>query len=297
MERLEKPIVLIKRIREIRKKAEKLNPLYNLSECKTCGPVDEVLEELEKLLKEIREKKEGEAAGHPSFNPEEYLNMEREMAEKLIRDLSEKYGVEPPKLIISDRCHEPDQAFYDPNRKAIMVCKTGVNLHVLAHEFWHHIQRVKGMHLDEREAENFAVNLFRDEKGLYPIKAHNHNGMMTLRDVLVIYGGQHVGEGIRRLLLWCDAQKPEGIYGVKISLIGDVIGTIGGVAGALYLRPPYDMLMALIGGHLSTDLWRHAEAAMAPAARFVAAPAAAPPAATMTVKPSEEVATVSKAKF
>ncbi|GAH92120.1 unnamed protein product, partial [marine sediment metagenome] len=95
-----------------------------------------------------------EVAAHES-EADEFLLMEREMAEKVIAILSEKYGVKPPQLIISDKCHEPNIGLYSDNK--IMVCKTGVNLHVLAHEFWHHVQSENGMHMDEGEAEKFAV--------------------------------------------------------------------------------------------------------------------------------------------
>ena len=84
--------------------------------------------------------------------------------------------------------------------------------------------------------------------------------------------------------------------GLQLSLIADIIGAIGGVAGALYLGAPWDMLAALIGGHLSTDLWRHAEAMITPAL-----PIAIPPAglytSRYTVKPQITTAPTPRGRY
>ena len=275
----------IREIRKIRRQFESFNPNYDVSKCETCGDPAEIMEDITKILSDLKNNAHATAA-HEN-DAEDFLTMEKEMAEKVIAKLSEKYGVDSPELFINDKCHEPQAGLYSAGK--IMVCQSGVNLHVLAHEFWHHVQKEKGMHLDEGEAEKFAVDLFaaHHRKGLYSNNEHSHTDrkmVKTLRSVGIIYGGQHIGQGIERAMAWADVQMPGGILGLQPSLIADLIGAIGGVAGALYLRAPWDMLAALIGGHLSTDLWRHAEAMIAPSL-----PLAVPPAglytSRYTVKP------------
>jgi len=177
-----------------------------------------------------------------------------------------------------------------------MVCKTGVNLHVLAHEFRHHVQNEKGMHMDEGEAEKFAIGLFEssNQKSLYKFHSHSHSDsdmVKTLRNTGVIYGGQHAGKLLEMGLQWVDVQRPEGFLGQPYSLWGDILGTVGGVIGALKLRAPWDLLAALIGGHMSTDIWRHAARAF-PAGLPLALPPSliyTPPPAPITVRPSPVV--------
>ena len=275
----------IREIRRIRRRFESFNEDYDVSKCETCGDPAEVMEEIAKILGDL--KKTPLAVAHEH---DELLLMEREMAVKLISRLSERYDVDPPEVVISDGCHNPSAGAYCPGK--IFVCRGGVNLHVLAHEFWHHVQAERGRHMDEGEAEKFAVKLFEpDHKGLYSIHEHSHNEskmVETVRDVAVVYGGQHIGQGIERALIWADTQVPGGVMGVSLSLIGDIVGTIGGVAGALYLGAPWDMLSALIGGHLSTDLWRHAEAMITPVLPLTAVPPSAVYGSRYTVKPQPQ---------
>ena len=279
----------IREIRQIRRNFEAFNQDYDISKCETCGDPEEVMEEITRILNDLK-KTPLEVAPHEP-EADEFILMERDMAEKLIEKLSDKYGVEPPKLVISEDCHEPNAGLYSAGQ--IMVCRSGVNLHVLAHEFWHHIQRENGMHMDEGEAERFAVDLFKQpiEKGLYALHNHSHSeGKMVknIKDVAVVYGGQNIGQGIERAMQWVDTQYPEGVMGIQLSLLADIIGALGGVAGALYLGAPWDLLAALVGGHLSTDLWRHAEAMIMP----LGMPVAVPPSrvySRYTVKPQTPI--------
>jgi len=246
----------IREIRKIRRQFEGFNPDYDVSKCETCGDTAEVKEDMAKILKDLR-KNTHTMAAHET-DAEDFLVLEREMAEKVIAKLSEKYGVKPPELVISDECHNPMTGLYTVDR--IMVCKTGVNLHVLGHEFWHHVQKEKGMHMDEGEAEKFAIDLFAapHQKGLYSNHEHSHTDrkmVKSIKQVGVIYGLQQLGFAADYGLKYADTLRPEGILGQPISLWGDLLGAIGGVLGALYLKAPYDQVAAMVGGYLSTDLW------------------------------------------
>ena len=86
----------IREIRKIRRRFEVFNPDYDVSKCETCGDSAEVMKDITKILIDLK-RKPGAAAAHGS-DVEDFLVMEREMAEKLITKLSEKYGVKPPSL-------------------------------------------------------------------------------------------------------------------------------------------------------------------------------------------------------
>jgi len=246
----------IREIRKLRRRFEAFNPDYDVSKCETCGDPAEVMNEITKILDNLKKTPLAVAAHEPIAN--EFLLMEREMAEKLITKLSEKYRVDQPKIEILDTCHEPSDATYSEGR--IYVCRSGVNLHVLAHEFWHHIQRENGMHLDEGEAEKFAVELFEapTQKGLYANHNHSHNErkmVKSIKDVGILYGLQQLGFAADYALKYADTLRPVGFLGQPVSFWGDILGAVGGVAGALYLDAPYDLASAMVGGYLSTDLW------------------------------------------
>jgi len=254
----------IREIRKLRRQFEGFNSDYDVSKCETCGDTSEVMENITEIISKLKNNSHAIAA-HDA-DAKDFLVMEREMAEKVIAKLSEKYGVKPPKLIISDKCHKPMIGFYTADQ--IMVCKTGVNLHVILHEFWHHVQATNGMHLDEGEAEKFALELFETpyEKGLYSIHAHSHNelkmsvrdvGISDWKDVGVIYGGDLLGFSTDYGLKYLDTLRPEGWMGQPVSFWGDVLGAVGGVVGALYLEAPYNLLSALVGGYLATNLVNH----------------------------------------
>ena len=216
------------------------------------------MEDIKNIIKDLKEK-QNKVAAHGS-DIDDFLVMERDMAEKVIIKLSEKYGVKPPKIIISDKCHAPNFGLYSANK--IMVCKTGVNLHVLVHEFWHHVQSNNGMHMDEGEAEKFALDIFKTpyRKGLYSMHNNLNNErkmVKSIKDVGTIYGLQQLGYATNYALRYADTLRPGGFLGQPISFWGDILGTVGGVAGALKLKAPYDLASAVIGGYLSTNLWNH----------------------------------------
>ena len=77
----------------------------------------------------------------------------------------------------------------------------------------------------------------------------------SIKDVGVIYGLQQLGFAADYALKYADTMRPEGLLGQPLSFWGDIIGTVGGVAGALYLNAPYDLAAAMVGGYLSTNLW------------------------------------------
>jgi len=245
----------IKEIREIRAFFESFNPEYDISKCKTCGPIPE---ELEKLVQKLKQ---------PSPR-----DLEDEMAQRFLNSLAEKHGVPPPKLEIVDSCNRPDMGLYTSG--TIKVCRGNVSQHVIAHEFAHFLQHLEGRPLDEEEAERFALEAIRG-KLLYSPSAKydgSERKMKTVKDIAVVYGADHIGQGILRGLEWLDTQYPGVVFGQDPSLLIDLVATVGGIWGALNLKDPYDMLALLLGGYISTDLWRQAEKITAPAARFVAAP-------------------------
>lgn len=128
-----------------------------------------------------------------------------------------------------------------------------------------------------RNERSLALTEALDRKDLNPIKENNESRGIRmvdpkLRDIAGDYGGMHLGEFAKRGLLWLDAKYPAGVMGLKPSLIGDLVGTVGGIYGGLKLKPPYDKVAVMVGGHLSTDLYRQAEILLAPAARFVYTP-------------------------
>ena len=279
----------IREIRKIRRQFEIFNPDYDVSKCEACGDSAEIMEDITKILSDLRNKPKAMAAHEADL--EDFLVMEKDMAEKLIAKLSEKYGVTPPKLVISDKCHDPNIGLYSANQ--IMVCESGVNLHVLSHEFKHHVQAEKGMHMDEGEAEKFAIDLFAapHQKGLYSIHNHSHSEVkMSIRgtairnykDIGVIYGGELLGFSTMHGLKFLDTLRPIGFMGQPISFWGDLLGAVGGAVGALYLKAPYSLLAALVGGYLATDLVNHIVRIAAPIAGVAIPPQVAIPAVTVT---------------
>ncbi len=245
----------IREVRKIRAMFERLNPPFDTSQCRSCGSAEEVLKRLGDLK-----------------------DVERDMAERVLGDLSSKYGVEPPKLEISDSCHEPNEGLYRTDG-TIKMCRGGVNLHVLLHEFKHYYDHTVGKSLDEGDAEAFAVETV--EKGLYyPSAKHNHSeGKMVssaVKDVALVVGGVNIGWGVGYAAkAYIDPMAPGAIMGQDPSLLIDVGGTVAAIIGALKLRG--DMakkLSAYIAAGLSTHIWEDLAKALAPVAMAVGMPAA-----------------------
>ncbi|GAG56642.1 unnamed protein product [marine sediment metagenome] len=160
--------------------------------------------------------------------------------------------------MIVDTCHEPSNGAYSEG--VIFMCKSGINLHVLAHEFFHHIQKISEKPLKEEEAENYAIELFKDPgKALYAYHAikKSERTLKSLRDVGLIYGGDSLGVALRQVLANLDMRYPGWKF--KPSLIGAILGAVGGAYGALNLDDPWDLLAPVIGGYLAMDLYRHVQ--------------------------------------
>lgn len=142
------PAEIIRMVRAVRRVAEKLDPSFELEKCTTCT-VD---------LGKVK-------AGHEGSG--DLRKMEEEYADKVLSYLSEKYGVRKPKLVLLDKCPgEPaDFGLYVKDRKEIVLCRGGVDVHKLAHEFAHYLQDVRKADVDweegECEAESFALNVVR----------------------------------------------------------------------------------------------------------------------------------------
>lgn len=260
----------------------------------------EVMADLTKIISDLRKNSPAMAA-HKGI-AEEFLVMEREMAENLIGTLSAKYGVDPPKLMISDKCHDPNRGLYAQG--IIYMCQSGISLHVLSHEFKHHVQLERGTHMDEGEAEKFAVELFASppQKSLYALHNHSHSEVkMTIRgtskidikDVGVIYGGELLGFSAGHGLRYLDTLRPIGFWGQPLSFWGDLIGSVGGALGALYLKAPLNVLAALVGGYLATDLVTHLIRIAAPITGVAVPPQVAIPPVTVT-PPGQLVVTQGK---
>lgn len=122
--------------------------------------------------------------------------------------------------------------------------------------------------------------------------------MATWRDVGRLYGGQHIGKGILRAFREIDRAMGREAAAVHerpstwITIVGSVLLPSIAVLGKL--RKPWDEVLALIGGYISTALWDIAEEAMMGAgggATMVAAPAIAqaPVAATAPAAPAPKV--------
>lgn len=87
-------------------------------------------------------------------------------------------------------------------------------------------------------------------------------------DLLKVYGPQHVAKGVERGLVEVDRVTGRSALPPheRPSFWGNVAGTIGASIGACVISPPWDMVLALIGGHMSTTLWDFGEEYLAPVA-------------------------------
>jgi len=239
-------------IRKLRKSFESFNVEYDISKCQACGDTSALVDDLTKMLKKT---KKVEMANHDG---EDYLLLEKKMADSFLKKLSKKHGIDPPKLMISAKCHDPNRGLY--SKGIIYMCQSGINLHVLAHEYKHYLQNIGGKHLKEDEAEAYAVELFKEpRKTLYAHHAitKSDSTMKSLRDVGLIYGGDSIGVALRQVLFNLDARYPGWRF--KPSLIGALLGAVGGAWGALNLDDPWDLLAPVIGGYIAMDLYRHVQ--------------------------------------
>lgn len=250
------PTTLIKHIREIRRKAEQLNKNYNVSTCKLCGPIEQTLAQLN--------------LSHQSLS-----DYEQETADKMLEHLATKYNVPKPDLILTDQCNDPRLGLCCGNdEKTIIMCKGSFSGHVLAHEFGHYLQYQHKQNIgNEEEAEKFAINETQNKENiLYQDKGFRFREEKSMKpeSLLTYWGPQHLAKGLERGFEEVDritgrtALKPVE----RPSFYLNVVGTVAGALGALYLASPYDMVTAIWGGHHSTTLWDYAEEYIAPAVTY-----------------------------
>lgn len=77
----------------------------------------------------------------------------------------------------------------------------------------------------------------------------------SAKDIGVIYGFQQLGYSADYGLKYLDTLYPMGFMEQPWSFWGDILGAVGGILGALWLKAPFDLAAAMVGGYLSTDLW------------------------------------------
>ena len=262
------PSEAIKEVRKLRRIAENLNPNYNLEKCETCGPIEGVLKQL----------------GIPSTNLQE---IEQETAQNILSHLAYKYKVPKPKLVISDECANPAFGVYEarskPEKSVIRVCRGGVNVHVLAHEFKHYLDHLAGKPLWrkslEPEAEKFAIiETQGKDKVLYKnsIK-HNYTrggNSLETKGLLGIYGPDWIAKGLERGFKQIDIVTGRAALPAHLrpSFWLNLAGMSGGILGGLKLREPWDLVAAVMGAHMSTTMMDYAEEYVAPALRVIFAP-------------------------
>jgi hypothetical protein len=238
-----------------------------------------------------------------SPKPASLKEAEEEYARSIVKRLAQKYNVPEPEIRFVDRCPtEPTQYGLfqrEGGKSEIVLCRGGADHHKILHEFFHYLQSLAGKPLDEAEAESFALREAAAhpsaEKTLYAKARYNRSSegsMTTWKEVGIIYGGQHIAKGLERGFVEIDRymereaaavqERPSTWLNVGLGVALPFIAVIGRV------KSPYDMLLALMGGHFSTKIWDYVEEAslaMAPKtsagavfvpAGVVRAPAAAP---------------------
>lgn len=84
--------------------------------------------------------------------------------------------------------------------------------------------------------------------------------MITPKKLLVLVGPQHLAKGLERGFQELDTY----IVGSPIqpSLAANLLGAAGGMLGSLFVKAPWDEVLAIMGGHMSTKLWDYLEAMM-----------------------------------
>jgi hypothetical protein len=118
---------------------------------------------------------------------------------------------------------------------------------------------------------------------------------LAWRDTGFIVGGQHIGKALTKAFEMIDGYM--GKTGAPVQERPSTWINIGGGLALIFLPriskrigSTLDYLMTVIGGYMTTKVWDYAEEAMAvaPAARFTAAPLPAPvtPAPTAPVAPA-----------
>jgi len=168
-----------------------------LAECKTCASIEEFLERLKTYTTSLGD-------------------IERQTAERVLTHLSQKYGVPKPKLRIVEDCPLKEPSMFGAHRNGeIEMCKGGVDVHKLAHEFKHYMDSLKGLPCDEEGAEEFALKETSSPSGAKRVKynkldKHFSSGGNSLipSDRLKVYGPLHVAKGVERGLIEVDRITP-----------------------------------------------------------------------------------------
>ena len=231
-------------------------------ECLICD--DDITPKIKELLKQY-EKKKKKINYH---TVDEFLQMEKDMAENLIKQICKEHGIEPPELIIIDGCKEPSMSAAYTGK--IYACKTGIDLHKIAHELKHHIQKIGGKPLKEDEAEDFALKYFNNpQKGLYAQYTSNYSRVKLndWKDVGKIYGVQFIGDAVSNLINQLNATYPTGFFGQPTGLWLDLLAALGGYYGAMNFSAPYDLWAAIVGGYQVPELLKYVMPMITPTVR------------------------------
>jgi hypothetical protein len=88
--------------------------------------------------------------------------------------------------------------------------------------------------------------------------------MIDPKRLLVLVGPQHLAKGLERGFQELDTY----IIGSPIqpSLAANLGGAALGMLGSLFVGSPWDEILAIMGGHMSTKLWDYVEAMIPPPA-------------------------------
>ncbi len=96
---------------------------------------------------------------------------------------------------------------------------------------------------------------------------------MNYKDVFAIYGVDLLAYGVDGIAkMYLDPARPEGWMGQPLSFWVELLGSVGGVAGAFLLPPPFNLGAALFGGYLTTQLIDHAARIASPTIVAVVTP-------------------------
>lgn len=253
----------IKEIRALRTVFEHLNKSFDTSQCKSCGLHLKIPDELRTAL----------SAAHEIDSDLMNIDDERSLSEdendyvrSVIGNLSEKYGVPPPKVIFDNGCYEPNKGRYSEGQ--LRICRGGANNHVLTHEFGHHLQYLRGASFNESEAERFARNEIagtgEEKRSYWSIDDKNDEDesdkmsedTMAPMDIALLFSGIHVGKGISVAMESVDVKYPKAVAGLNPSAVVALVGAVVGAIAAYKLKTPLSYLILGIGGMLSTDLWK-----------------------------------------
>lgn len=241
------------------------------SECPLCS---KDVEELRQLLPK-------------THNYTSLTEIEEKMADKMLTYLSKKYHVPKPTLEITSECNDPakgihKESWLDSTHDKIVLCKGGVNLHVLTHEFIHYLNHIHGKPQEETEVEQKALmefqftpskNLDFNENHLYTDRTNNYIGGRKMawetKEGLAIFGGQLVNQGIigfesnLEAAIGADMLSGAELLGGGAAFIAGASGKVGKRGGGV------DLILMVVGaGLVAHGAIRLISKVTAPAARL-----------------------------